>query len=112
MQPDDRRAPWYRTPWGIVWLSLVAIASATIVVTPLVLSRSEPARPLLLSCALTVLDVLLPIGIGLAVFRRRFCRLPGHKGVDLLVNLIIFSAATGVTWMVIWVVVLSLAWPA
>jgi hypothetical protein len=106
----DSLRPWYRTSWGIVYLSLLGIASAAIVLIAIAVPQHSGAgREIALLTSVGILDVLLPIPVAVVVFHRRFWRAKIAPAMNLVVGLILFAPCIYVVWTLVFVVWISLA---
>ena len=108
--PIDSPRLWNRTSWGIVYLTLLGIASATILLIALAVPpRSVAGREIALLISVGILDVLLPIPIAVRVFRRGFWRLRSAPVADVVLGLILFAPCLYVVWTLVFVVWMMLA---
>jgi hypothetical protein len=98
--PADLPRPWWKRGWGIAYLALLGIASAAtvfLVAMPVKDGKAGHDASLIkaigLGWTVGALDVLLAIGIGIGVFRRRFWR-AATPAVNLLLGLALFALST------------------
>src|SRR5438094_952291 len=101
LSPTEPVRPWWKRRWGIVYLSMLGIATvATIALAALPVPSGEwglgisVLKMIGLGCAVGALDVLLAIAIGIGVFRRRAMRLHRAPAADLVIGLILFALST------------------
>jgi hypothetical protein len=86
--------PWGKGYWAIIALAVIGFAGGTI----------HPDFEAAGTISLMVLDVLLPVGIAVAIFGRRsqFWQMP--TAVAVIVGTIVFVAAVGAIWVALWIV--------
>jgi hypothetical protein len=95
--------PWWRRTWGKVYLALLGCATAVVVVLAVIpVPRGEDGRGMAVEKMLVItwtvvgLDVLLVIGIFVAIHRRTFWR-PAGRDLDVIVSIVLsFVTSTAV----------------